>query len=602
MVASNGTQKQEFTTGDSSNMKVIVAETAGFCKGVKKAMEVTMEAIQKRQDGEEICTFGPLIHNRQVLAMLEQKGVRDESRLEGCAGKKVIIRAHGIPPEQRQALHAVGATILNATCQRVAKVQAVTKWHARQGYQIIIVGDAEHAEVIGLMGYTAGRGTVISQPSQVDELPEEWDKVLLVTQTTQNEAIFQEIRDRFLTRYPNAVIKNTICGSTHERQNEVRTLTGQVDAMVIVGGFHSGNTVRLAEIARESGIQTYHVETENDLSPSEMALYSTVGVSAGASTPHWMIRNVVRFLESISAETVADGIRWRKHSLWDIVINSNLFVALGAFMLTYAVQSFTGLETLPGSCWMAGFYLFAMHTLNRYLDQDAIQFNDPERAAFDRRWQPAFVIISILAASASLIMAAMQGILPFVAMLVIIAMGLLYGVRIFDGTTAGRTSILKIKDIPASKTLSVPLAWASVAAVIPNLPHLVKTPGTVLFSAWIILLLVFVRTAIFDLQDVQGDRLVGKETIVVFLGENRTCSLIMASLALLIISLVVGPVIGLSTPFTFLALPFVGAYAWVTRACLRDRLKLRNGFVHLVEIFPVGIGALAFVWHLFRGA
>ncbi len=579
-------------------MKVIVAETAGFCKGVKKAMEVTMGAIQKRQDGEEICTFGPLIHNRQVLAMLEQKGVHDETQVEGCAGKKVIIRAHGIPPEQRQALRAVSATILNATCQRVAKVQAVIKWHARHGYQIIIVGDAEHAEVIGLMGYTAGKGTVISQPSQVDQLPKDWDEVLLVTQTTQNEAIFQEIRERCSSRYPNAVIKNTICGSTHERQEEVRTLTGKVDAMVIVGGFHSGNTARLAGIARESGIPTYHVETENDLSASEMARYSTVGVSAGASTPHWMIRNVVRFLESITTDTVVDRVLWHKHSLWDVLINSNLFVALGAFMLTYAVQSFTGLETISGSCWMAAFYLFAIHTLNRYLDQDAIQFNDPERAAFDRRWQPAFVIISILAALGSLILAAMHGILAFVAILLMIASGLLYGLQVFDRTPTGKAAILKIKDIPASKTLSVPLAWASVSAVIPNLPNLFETPGTVLFTAWIILLLIFVRTAIFDLQDVQGDRLVGKETIVVFLGEAQTCKFILASLVLLIISLGIGPLIGITTRFTLLVLPLVGVYAWVTRGCLQDRLKLRNDIVHFVEIFPVVIGILAFFWRL----
>ncbi len=583
-------------------MKVIVAETAGFCKGVKKAMEVTMEAIQKRQDGERICTFGPLIHNRQVLAMLEQKGVHDEAQVADCANKKVIIRAHGIPPEQRQALRAVGATILNATCQRVAKVQAVIKWHARQGYQIVIVGDAEHAEVIGLMGYTAGSGTVISHPSQVEEFPADWDKVLLVTQTTQNEAIFQEIRERFLRRYTNAVVKNTICGSTHERQDEVRALTGKVDAMVIVGGFHSGNTIRLAEIARESGIPTYHVETENDLSAPEMGRYSTVGVSAGASTPHWMIRNVVRFLESVPGERTVDGVfRWSKYSLWDLLINSNLFVALGAFLLTYAVQALTGLETLPGSSWMAGFYLFAMHTLNRYLDQDAIQFNDPERAAFDRHWRPAFVIVSILAALASLVLAATQGVLPFLAMLLMIAVGLLYGVRIFDRTLNHGRSILKIKDIPASKTLSVPLAWASVAAVIPNLRHFSAAPGSVLCAAWIILLLIFVRTAIFDLQDVQGDRLVGKETIVVFLGENKTSKLIMASLLLLLLTLGAGPLTGLTTPFTLLVLPFVGAYVWATRACLRDHLKLRNGFVNFVEVFPVCIGSLAFLWRLSRG-
>jgi 4-hydroxybenzoate polyprenyltransferase len=174
-------------------------------------------------------------------------------------------------------------------------------------------------------------------------------------------------------------------------------------------------------------------------------------------------------------------------------------------------------------------------------------------------------------------------------------------VRIFNRALGHGRSILKIKDIPASKTLSVPLAWACVAAVIPNLPHLTAAPGTVLLTAWIILLLVFVRTAIFDLQDVQGDRLVGKETIAVYLGENQTCQLIMASLVLLIITLGIGPLTGLTTPFTLLVLPFVGAYAWATRACLRDRLKLRDGFVNFVEVLPVCIGSLAFLWRMAKG-
>jgi (E)-4-hydroxy-3-methyl-but-2-enyl pyrophosphate reductase len=582
---------------DEGLMEVIIAETAGFCKGVKKAMEVTMEAIQKRHSGELICTFGPLIHNRQVLEMLEQKGVRDEKLVEHCAGKKVIIRAHGIPPEQRQALHAAGAKIVNATCQRVAKVQAIIKWHARQGYQIVIVGDAEHAEVIGLMGYTGGHGTVISHPQQVNELPAEWRKVLLVTQTTQNEAIFQEIQERFLQRYPQAVIKNTICGSTHERQNEVRDLAGKVDAMVIVGGFHSGNTVRLAEIARECGAATYHVETENDLKPREMARYSTVGVSAGASTPHWMIRNVVRFLESLPEDASAERVRWHKYSWWDWLVNSNTYVALGAALLTHAGQAMIGVPGLKGSSWMAGFYVFAMHTLNRYLDRDAIQFNDPERAEFDRRWQPVFIGISIGAAVIALIIAGLQGTLPFLAMLVMVSLGMLYGVRIFHRALGHGPPILKIKDIPASKTLSVPLAWAFVTAIIPNLSSVMTSPGPVLFAGGIIFLLIFVRTAIFDLQDVQGDRLVGKETIVVYLGESKTGKAIMASLTMLMILLLIGPASGLSTPFSFVILPFTGVYAWCTRSCLRDRLRLRSGFANLAELFPICIGLLALIWH-----
>jgi (E)-4-hydroxy-3-methyl-but-2-enyl pyrophosphate reductase len=579
-------------------MKVIIADTAGFCRGVKKAMEVTLEAIQQRRAGEQICTFGPLIHNRQVLAMLEQKGVKDENRVEDCAGKKVIIRAHGVPPEQRQALRAVGASIVNATCQRVAKVQAVIKWHARQGYRIVIVGDAEHAEVIGLMGYTEGRGTVISQPRQVDELPPAWDKVLLVTQTTQNEEIFQAIQKRFSERYPRAVIKNTICGSTHERQNEVRDLARKVDAMVIVGGLHSGNTARLAEIARECGAPTYHVETESDLNPREMSRYSSVGVSAGASTPNWMIRNVVHFLESVAAGRGTTRGSWKKYCWLDLLIAINLYPALGAALLTYAVQALTGLPGPAGGSWMAGFYVFAMHTLNRYLDRDAIQFNDPERAEFEHRWQPLFVGLSIVAIGIALGIAAWQGVLPFLAMLILITLGILYGVRIFRTTWRQKMAILKIKDIPLSKTILVPIAWAFVTAIIPHLQELGRSPGALLFAAWIIFLLIFVRTAIFDLQDVQGDRLVGKETVAVFLGENWAFQLILASLVLLMVSLIIGPLSGVSSRFAYVILPFVGAYAWSTRNCRQNRLKLRSGFALFVELLPTFIGALAVAWQL----
>ena len=212
-------------------MKVIVAKTAGFCKGVRDAIEITMEAIQKRQDGEDICTFGPLIHNRQVLMMLNKKGVTEENLIENCAGKKVVIRAHGIPPHARQELHAQGSSLLDATCKRVARVHAAIKRHARRGYHTIIVGDADHAEVIGLLGYTEGRGVVINRPEQIEELPAEWDRVLLVAQTTQNEEVFSEIESFFLKKYPQGIVKNTICDSTQERQAEVRNLSSKVEAI-----------------------------------------------------------------------------------------------------------------------------------------------------------------------------------------------------------------------------------------------------------------------------------------------------------------------------------------------------------------------------------
>ncbi|MCK8600687.1 4-hydroxy-3-methylbut-2-enyl diphosphate reductase [Desulfoferrobacter suflitae] len=575
-------------------MKVIVARTAGFCRGVRDALDVTLEAIKSPQTGESICTFGPLIHNRQVLAMLEEKGITAEDQIENCAGKRVVIRAHGIPPQERKKLRKLGASLLDATCKRVARVQAAIKRHARKGFHTVIAGDADHAEVIGLMGYTEGRGVVINRPEQVDDLPANWENVLLVAQTTQNEEIFKAIQEKFRQKYPNAMIKNTICGSTHERQSEVREMCSRVEAIVIVGGYHSGNTIRLAEVARECKIPTYHVETEAELDTQEMARYTSVGVSAGASTPNWMIRNVVRLLESIEPER--NGTRYRINRTLEQLVYSNVFVALSAALLASAGQALTGFPIALGQCLMAAFYVFAMHTLNLYLDRDAMRLNDPGRAAFYQQWKGAFTSISIVAVVVSLWMAVNTGILTFLALGLLVLFGVLYAVPVFLPSYWQNISALKIKDIPGSKTFFVPIAWASATVLLPHLPRFWSGFGGALYAFWVIALLVLIRTALLDLLAVQGDRLVGKETIVVLLGENKTAHFMSAILVLLAVSLLLGPVSGLSTTFAYLMLPGVAAYGWFLRMCFQKPLKEDPVFETMIESVLIGIGTVALLW------
>lgn len=576
-------------------MKVTVAKTAGFCRGVRDALDVTLEAIKGLQDGESICTFGPLIHNRQVLAMLEEKGIIAEDKLENCADKKVVIRAHGIPPQERKRLRQLGASLLDATCKRVARVQAAIKRHARKGFYTVIVGDADHAEVIGLMGYTEGRGVVISRPEQVDKLPDDWDQVLLVAQTTQNEEIFQAIQDKFRKKYRNSMIKNTICGSTHERQSEVRQICSQVEAIVIVGGYHSGNTIRLAEVARECATPTYHVETEAELDAQEMKRYSSVGVSAGASTPNWMIRNVVRFLESIQPEQ--SDVKFKIKRTLEHLVYSNVFVALGAALLTSAGQALTGYPGSLSYCLMAALYAFAMHTLNLYLDRDAMRLNDPGRAAFYQHWKGMFTTISIAAVVISLWMAVTAGVLTFLALGLLVLFGVLYAVPLFLPSWWQRLSVLKIKDIPASKTFFVPVAWASATVILPHLGSFWSAFEQTMYAFWIIALFVLIRTALLDFLAVQGDRLVGKETIVVLLGESRTTHFISAILGLLAISLLLGPMSGLSSSFAYGMLPGVVAYGWCLRMCLQKPLKEDPIFETIIESVLIGMGLFALLWN-----
>ena len=577
-------------------MKVIVARTAGFCKGVKDALEVTLEAIQRREDGEAICTFGPLIHNRQVLSMLEEKGIREEHRIENCAGKKVVIRAHGIPPHERQALHGIGAELLDATCKRVARVHAAIKSHARRGFHTVIVGDEDHAEVIGLMGYTEGRGTVINRPGQIDELPPGLEKVLLVAQTTQNEEAFQEIRDRFLARYPRGVVKNTICDSTQERQTEVRRICGLVEAMVIVGGSHSGNTMRLADVARECSIPTYHVETEGDLDNQELSRFSCVGVSAGASTPNWIIWNVVRFLEAIQPEHA--GVQFRIKRFLEQLSYANVYVALAAALLPPIAQALGAFRANFWDSVVAACYAFAMHSLNIYLDRDAIRLNDPGRAAFYQRWRYLFTGLSILAMVLSLWAASGSGILNLVVLTVLVVLGLLYAVPLFLPVSI-QVLNLKIKDIPTSKTFSVPVAWASVSVLVPRLSQNESSLGAFFYSFWVVFLLVLVRTILLDLLAVQGDRLGGKETLVVSVGETKTVRIAAGILSLLVLSLVMGPPTGLCKPFSFLLIPAAVLYCWHLVVCVRKHFKESPIFEASIEFVLIGSGILALLWNAF---
>ncbi len=578
-------------------MRVVVAKTAGFCKGVRKALEVTLEAIKNRKQDEEICTYGPLIHNKQVLSMLEEKGVHEENHIDRCENKKVVIRAHGIPPQERHALQRMHASILDATCTRVAKVHGVIKRHARRGYHTVIVGDADHAEVIGLMGYTDGRGVVIRDPEEVDALPAEWDKVLLVAQTTQNEKVFDEICERFLRRYPNGVVKNTICGSTHERQNEVRELCSRVDAMVIVGGYHSGNTVRLAEIAKECGVPTFHVETERELDRQEMARYRTVGVSAGASTPNWIIRDVVNCLESIKAEDPAAGRRWTK--FLELMTFGNFLVALGAALLPPFVKALTGLETsVLKSSAMAASYAFAMHTLNLYLDRSAIQLNDPNRAAFYNRSQYVFLSAGVLAVASALWLALQIGFLTFLAMILFVLFGLLYAVPFILPKGWRVSHILKIKEVPTSKTFTIPIAWASITVLLPHLAHLGGSFSLLLYAFWVVFLMVLIRTTALDLLAVQGDQLVGKETLVVFWGEERTRKFVLAALALLGLSLLLGPFVLKARIFSLVALAGLGVFLWRLHNACSEPLRRDPISEALTEGGIIGLGLLAVLWNL----
>lgn len=281
-------------------MKVILAKTAGFCMGVRRAVDLALAEADKHS--ETIFTFGPLIHNPQVLESLRSKGVdilEGPPSADSVQSGTVIIRAHGVPPQDMQSLDEAGFdNIIDGTCPHVGRVQKIIDQATRQGHDVIIVGDVDHPEVVGLLGHSSGRGHVVATPEAVDVLPD-LNHPVLVAQTTQDEAVFDSVGKAVIERFDDAEVHTTICAATHRRQEEARRLADRVDAMVVVGGRNSGNTARLAHIAAVSGKPSFWVETPEELDLTKFSGLEVVGVTAGASTPNWLIEQVVEVLESL---------------------------------------------------------------------------------------------------------------------------------------------------------------------------------------------------------------------------------------------------------------------------------------------------------------
>ena len=277
-------------------MNVEVAHTAGFCMGVTRAMELAVESARARPG--PLYTLGPLIHNHQAVAVLEAEGVRSVSTPEEVPdGATVIIRAHGVRPEMRRSLEERGVCVIDATCPHVLASQRRIAEKSAQGYSVIIVGDRDHAEIKGLEGHARGPYALISTPEEVAgvDLP---GPMCIIAQTTFSERTYQAIVAAARRRFPDVTVFQSICSSTEDRQREVLDLASRVDAIVVVGGRHSANTMRLAEIARSTGRLTVHVEAAADLDLDALAGASTVGVTAGASTPSWVIDEVVGALKT----------------------------------------------------------------------------------------------------------------------------------------------------------------------------------------------------------------------------------------------------------------------------------------------------------------
>ena len=562
--------------------------------GVRRAVEMALDTPEKYQG--PICTFGSLIHNPQVLDLFEKKGISVINEVPCKGFGTILIRAHGVPPDTKEALKQAGFNVVDATCPRVIRVQTIIRMHARNGYASIIIGDQDHPEVIGLLGYTEQNGYVVSSLLEFEGLPA-FKKAIIVAQTTQNQKFFSQIKTFALKKYPHYKFFNTICDSTEKRQMEVNRLSKEVDAIVVVGGKNSANTQRLAEIARQTGKQTFHIETEADLDLNALAAVRKIGITAGASTPNWIIKRVYRALEIMPLKQ-CQGFYKILFSLQRSLLLTNIFVALGAGCLSYAATLLQGHKQFFPQIIISVFYVLSMHILNNLTGSASDRYNDPERADFYDRNKRFLIILAFLAGAIGLLAAMKMGLLPFLILLIMSLTGLAYNLRIVPKFLAEKISYQRIRDIPGSKTILIAIAWGIITSTLPALAQTSRfTLNTIIVFCWTTGI-VFIRTAFFDILDMQGDRIVGKETIPILLGDKRAFSLLKAMLWIITIMMPAASLLHIITGLGYFLI-FCPILIYILIVAHQQGYMLPGiRLEFLVESLFVLAGIIAFLWSL----
>lgn len=276
-------------------MEIILAKEAGFCFGVKRAIELSMKT---HEQGISFATFGEIIHNTQVVRSLEDLGIYAVDALDQLEGKSVLIRSHGVPKRLYEEAEEIGVHVIDGTCPYVRKIQNIAAKCSQNGWELIIVGDKTHPEVIGISGWSTMPVHVLNSEQEALALPN-IKKACIVAQTTITESKWNEVLSAVQTRVEELNISNTICEATKERQRSAEELSKEVDLMLVIGGKHSSNSKKLLEVCLKNCKKSYHIETLEEIQMINFSNCDKIGITAGASTPDWIINEIINALKKM---------------------------------------------------------------------------------------------------------------------------------------------------------------------------------------------------------------------------------------------------------------------------------------------------------------
>jgi len=286
-------------------VEIIIADNAGFCFGVKRAVDITNTELLNSNNN--IYSLGPLIHNSQAVKIFEEKGLKTIDEIEEIENGRVIIRSHGVSKSIIDKINDMNLDIIDSTCPYVKSVHKRVEEYQNQGYNIVIIGDPSHPEIIGINGWCKNQAFIVNSLEEARKLPK-MDKICVVSQTTNTQEKFETLSEMIKEKGNEIEVFNTICNATNLRQESCKEVSSKVDAMIIIGGYHSSNTNKLVEISKKYCKNVYHIETSKELPLQVLSKFNKIGITAGASTPDWIIKEVVETMDNINSNEMMEAI------------------------------------------------------------------------------------------------------------------------------------------------------------------------------------------------------------------------------------------------------------------------------------------------------
>ena len=507
----------------SERVQITVAKSSGFCPGVKNAIDKVLELAKDRQ--KHIYTLGPLIHNKQVIETLKEKNILAVSSPDEIKEKNAIlvIRAHGIPPEEETRIRALDLEVVDATCPLVKHVQKNIGLYAGKGYFTIIVGDRNHAEVVGLLGYAQGRGFVVSGPEEVKTLPR-LEKVNIVAQTTQEAAVFLAAAEEARKIAGELVVSDTICNPTKLRQSETVKFSKDADLVIVVGGKNSANTARLFRLCEPLAKKAVHIEKEDELKKELFAGASRIFITAGASTPTWMIEKVLEKAREL-ADQAESPLLENISFAWKLIITGSLYTATAAAAFTYVCMKLEGAPISKKFLLMAGLFAFSLHMANRAAERGAAA-PDKARKLLFVKYRAASRFASLICGSLAIFLSAALGYKVFLTAAFFWFAGMMYPYKLPRG-------LEKFGTFPASKDIVTALGWAFMCAYAPGLWRGGALSNSTQLAVFFAFLLVFIRSVLFGISHAHSDMITGKENFYKAAGSRLTYFTLFAIFTLL---------------------------------------------------------------------